>query len=166
MQLGFADSDSYDMNITKADDHSDITKRLKSWFATNGDVKLCSIDDIRRKVRGSMVIFHALVCASLTIEQVSFNGFVTEIVSQVPQADDFWLNVSDTHHEIIVKLVCSPSFDKSILTQAVGQVVQFKHVYIVNKDSVFFDEMSSIPSSFIISPPSTQHLLDSFTLVE
>ena len=60
MQLGFADSDSYDMNITKADDHLDITKRLKIWFSTNVDVKLSSIDDIRRKVRGSMVIFHAL----------------------------------------------------------------------------------------------------------
>jgi hypothetical protein len=100
------------------------------------------------------------------IEQVSFNAFVMEIVTQVPQADDFWLNVSDTHHEITVKFVCSPSFDKSSLTQAVGHVVQFKHVYIVNKDSVFFDEMSSIPSSFSVSPPDTQHLLDSFKLAE
>ena len=60
MQLGFADSDNYDMNISKADDHLDITKRLKIWFSTNVDVKLSTIDDIRRKVRGSMVIFHAL----------------------------------------------------------------------------------------------------------
>ena len=58
MQLGFADSDSYDMNIIKADDALEVTKRLKSWFATNGDVKLCTIDDLRRKIRGSMVRLH------------------------------------------------------------------------------------------------------------
>ncbi len=104
--------------------------------------------------------------AILTFVQVSFNGFVTEIVSQVPQADDFWLKVSDTNHEMTVKLVCSSSFDKSVLTEAVGQVVQFKHVYIVNKDSVFFDEMSSIPSSFVISPPNTEHLLESFKIAD
>jgi hypothetical protein len=91
---------------------------------------------------------------------------VTEIVSQVPQADDFWLNVSDTHHEITVKFVCSASLDKASLTLTVGQVVQFKHVYIVNRESVFFDDMSSIPSSFMVSPPNTQHLLDSFKIDE
>ena len=55
MQLGFAESDSYDMNMTKADDNLDITKNLRTWFSTNGDVKLCTIDDIRRKVRSTMV---------------------------------------------------------------------------------------------------------------
>ena len=60
LQLGFADSDSLDMNMSKADSNLDITKRLKSWFSSHGDVKLSSIDDIRRKVRGSMVIVHAM----------------------------------------------------------------------------------------------------------
>ena len=91
---------------------------------------------------------------------------MTEVVAQVPQADDFWLKVSDTNHEVTVKLVCSPSFDKSMWLQTVGQVVQFKHVYVVNKESVFFDEMSSIPSSFMLSPPNTAHLLDAFKLDE
>jgi hypothetical protein len=71
MQLGFADSDNYDMNIVKADDNLEVTKRLKRWFSTNGDVKLSTLDDIRRKVRGSMVqiyklpICHFDVCAGL-----------------------------------------------------------------------------------------------------
>jgi hypothetical protein len=57
MQLGFSDSDgNYDMNITKADDNSDFTKKIKQWFSQHGDVKTLSIDDIRRKVRGTMVI--------------------------------------------------------------------------------------------------------------
>jgi hypothetical protein len=55
MQLGFAESDSYDMNMRKADDNLEVTKRLKKWFSVHGDVQLCSIDDIRRKVRGTMV---------------------------------------------------------------------------------------------------------------
>ena len=56
LQLGFSDSDgSYDMNITKADDTSDVTKKIKQWFSLHGDVKLLSIDDIRRKIRGTMV---------------------------------------------------------------------------------------------------------------
>ena len=69
MQLGFADSDNYDMNIVKADDNLEVTKRLKRWFSTNGDVKLSTFDDIRRKVRGTMVqsytllIRHFDVCA-------------------------------------------------------------------------------------------------------
>jgi hypothetical protein len=57
MQLGFSDSDgNYDMNISKADDNLDITKKIKAWFSHNGDVKLLTIDDIRRKIRGTMVI--------------------------------------------------------------------------------------------------------------
>ena len=55
MQLGFAESDSYDMNMRKADDNLEVTKRLKKWFSVYGEVQLCSIDDIRRKVRGTMV---------------------------------------------------------------------------------------------------------------
>jgi hypothetical protein len=56
MQLGFSDSDgNYDMNISKADDHLDITKKIKTWFSLNGDIKLLTIDEIRRKVRGTMV---------------------------------------------------------------------------------------------------------------
>jgi hypothetical protein len=56
MQLGFGDSDgNYDMNITKADDNSDFTKKIKQWFSVHCDVTLLSIDDIRRKVRGTMV---------------------------------------------------------------------------------------------------------------
>jgi hypothetical protein len=56
LQLGFSDSDGcYDMNITKADDTSDVTKKIKQWFSLHGDVKLLSIDDIRRKIRGTMV---------------------------------------------------------------------------------------------------------------
>lgn len=71
MQLGFADSDNYDMNIVKADDNLEVTKRLKRWFSTNGDVKLSTIDDIRRKVRGAMVqsympsIRHFDVCTGI-----------------------------------------------------------------------------------------------------
>jgi hypothetical protein len=58
MQLGFSDSDgNYDMNISKADDNSDFTKKNKRWFSLHADVKMLSIDDIRRKVRGSMVNF-------------------------------------------------------------------------------------------------------------
>ena len=112
------------------------------------------------------MILVKLTFAVLMFQQVSFNAFVTEIVTQVPQADDFWLKVSDENHELIVKFVCSPEFNKSPLSEAVGKVVQFKHVYIVNKDSVFFDELSSIPSSFKVSPPNTEHLLECFTVAD
>jgi hypothetical protein len=164
MQLGFSDSDgNYDMNITKADDNSDITKKIKQWYSLHGDVKLLSIDDIRRKVRGTMVsIQRFFVVSSSMLGQVSFNGFLSEIITPVPQADDFWMNVADDTREIIVKIVCSAAFDKATFIEAVGKTIMFKHVYVVNKDAVFYDEMASIPSSFKISPPDSEHLLQHF----
>ena len=84
----------------------------------------------------------------------------------MPQADDFWMNISDDSRDITVKVVCSASFDRSLFVQAVGKTIMFKHVYVVSKDAVFFDEMASIPSSFTVSPPNYDHLLEHFKLVE
>ena len=98
----------------------------------------------------------------MMLGQVSFHGFLVEIITPVPQADDFWMNVADDSREIIVKVVCSASFDKATLIEAVGKTILFKHVYVVSKDAVFYDEMASIPSSFKISPPNSDHLLEYF----
>jgi hypothetical protein len=93
---------------------------------------------------------------------VSFIGFLSEIITPVPQADDFWMNVADDSREIIVKVVCSANFDKTTFVEAVGKTILFRHVYVVSKDAVFYDEMASIPSSFSISPPNSHHLLEHF----
>jgi hypothetical protein len=72
------------------------------------------------------------------------------------------MNIADDSREIIVKVVCSATFDKTSLIEAVGKTILFRHVYVVNKDAVFYDEMASIPSSFTISPPNSDHLLEHF----
>jgi hypothetical protein len=72
------------------------------------------------------------------------------------------MNIADDSREIIVKVVCSATFDKATFIEAVGKTIMFKHVYVVNKDAVFYDEMASIPSSFTISPPNSDHLLEHF----
>ncbi len=76
------------------------------------------------------------------------------------------MNISDDTRDITVKVVCSATFDKSLFVQAVGKTIMFKHVYVVSKEAVFYDEMASIPSSFIVSPPNSDHLLEHFKQAE
>ena len=67
--------------------------------------------------------------------------------------------IGDEGRETTVKIVAPDSFDRSPLINAVGHTILFKHVYVLTASSVFFDDMSSIPSSYVLDPPDAEHLL-------
>lgn len=70
--------------------------------------------------------------------------------------------IGDEGRETTVKIVAPDSFDRSPLINAVGHTILFKHVYVLTASSVFFDDMSSIPSSYVLDPPDAEHLLIHF----
>jgi hypothetical protein len=70
-----------------------------------------------------------------------------------------WLLIGDDSRETTVRIVAPESFDRSPLIDSVGHTILFKHVYVLTASSVFFDEMSSIPSSYVLDPPDAEHLL-------
>jgi hypothetical protein len=93
---------------------------------------------------------------------VSFFGFVLEIVAQNLQADELWLLVGDDSRDVTVKIVANTSFDRIPLLESVGHTILFKHVYVLNANSVFFDDMGCIPSSYELNPSGAEHLLEHF----
>ncbi len=70
--------------------------------------------------------------------------------------------VGDETRDVTVKVVALPGFNRDPLLESVGKVVLFKHVYVLNDKFVFYDDMASIPSSYTISPPNSEHLLSHF----
>lgn len=94
--------------------------------------------------------------------QVSFYGVVLEIIPQTVQADEIWLLVGDESRDITVKIVANSSFDRIPLIEAIGKSILFKHVYVLNNSSVFFDDMGAIPSSYELNPIGSEHLLAHF----
>ena len=64
--------------------------------------------------------------------------------------------------DVTVKIVANASFDRVPLLESVGHTILFKHVYVLNATSVFFDDMGSIPSTYELNPTGTERLLDHF----
>ena len=77
--------------------------------------------------------------------------------------DELWLVVGDESRDITVKVVAPLSFNRAPLLESVGMVVLFKHIYVLNDKFAFFDDMASIASSYVLSPPDSDHLLQHFT---
>lgn len=94
--------------------------------------------------------------------QVSFFGFVQEVIPQTFMADELWLLVGDEGRDVTVKIVANAFFDRVPLLESVGHTILFKHVYVLNASSVFFDDMGSIPSTYELNPSGTEHLLIHF----
>jgi hypothetical protein len=76
--------------------------------------------------------------------------------------DEIWMVVGDESRDITVKVVALPGFNRSALLESFGKVVLFKHVYVLNDKFLFYDDMASISSSYIVSPPNTDQLLEHF----
>ena len=148
MQLTFADQDpAHELLISKAIDSLDITKKLKSWYSSNGTTKKLLIDDVAKKPKTTMV---------------SFYGVIIEHIVQSAAPDEMWILVGDESRDITVKVVATPGYDRTDLLESVGQTILFKHVYVLNASTVFFDDMGAIPSAYQLHPPGAEHLLAFF----
>jgi hypothetical protein len=93
---------------------------------------------------------------------VSFHGFVVELVNQSLAPDEIWLMIGDENKEVMCKFVAPAGFNRSLLIESIGKTILLKHVYVLNATSVFYDEGSSIASSFEVSPANSEHLLVAF----
>ena len=85
-----------------------------------------------------------------------------EITSQTVQPDEMWLLIGDETSDVTVKMVANSTFDRIPLLESVGKTILFKHVYVLNGTSCFFDDMSAIASSYELSPIGAEHLLTHF----
>ncbi len=81
-------------------------------------------------------------------------------------ADEVWMVVGDESRDITVKVVAPHGFNREPLLDSVGKVMLFKHIYVLNNKFAFFDDMGSIPSSYTLSPPDSEHLLQHFNKSE
>jgi hypothetical protein len=95
---------------------------------------------------------------------VSFYGVIIEHIHQSVQPDELWLLIGDESRDTTVKIVAHASFDRTPLLDSIGKTILFKHVYVLTASSVFFDDMGSIPSSYQLNPPESEHLLIHFKI--
>ena len=80
-------------------------------------------------------------------------------------ADEVCMTIGDATKDILVKFVAHEGFNRQKLIQSVGQTILLKHVYVLNENSVFYDEQHSLPSSYQLNPPNSEELLSLFDSV-
>jgi hypothetical protein len=77
-------------------------------------------------------------------------------------SNEMWLTIGDETSEIVVKMDIQPETNPTDIFDSVGKVIQWRNAYVLTQKVVVCNSLASIASSYVISPPNTEHLLQAF----
>ncbi len=84
------------------------------------------------------------------------NGFNSSV------SNEMWLTIGDETNEIRVKMDIQPDTNPNDIFDSIGKVIQWRNVYVLTPKLVVCNSLAPVASSYIISPPNTEHLLQAF----
>lgn len=77
-------------------------------------------------------------------------------------SNEMWLTIGDETSEIVVKMDIQPETNPTDICDGIGKVIQWRNAYVLTQKIVVCNSLASIASSYVISPPNTEHLLQAF----
>jgi hypothetical protein len=85
---------------------------------------------------------------------------ITDFNSSV--SNEMLLTIGDETNEILVKMDIQPETNPTVIFDSIGKVIQWRNVYVLTQKIVVCNSLAPVASSYIISPPNTEHLLQAF----